>query len=116
MSADLPPEERGLAVVEYTCKGIRVVKGCRLPGDYGFLGMTRREQMVRLTNADEVKANLPFSGGAIGGRPCTTSGSLTVPRPVGRPAAAPPGPAPPPPPPPGPPPIPATCSSGVWLK
>jgi uncharacterized protein len=57
----------GLAVVEYTCKGIRVVKGCKIEGDYGFLGMTRREQMVRLANADEVKANLPFSGGAIGG-------------------------------------------------
>jgi len=67
MSDQLPPEERGLAVVEYTCKGIRVIKGCKIPGEYGFLGMTRREQMVRLTNADEVKANLPFSGGAIGG-------------------------------------------------
>lgn len=57
----------GLAVVEYTCKGIRIVKGCKVEGDYGFLGMTRREQMVRLANSDEVKANLPFSGGAIGG-------------------------------------------------
>src|SRR5262249_36633378 len=33
----------------------------------GFIGMTRREQVVRLANADEVAANLPLSGASISG-------------------------------------------------
>jgi TPR repeat protein len=57
----------GIAVVSYSCKGIKVLPECKLDGEYGFIGMTRREQVVRLKGADEMKANLPLSGGAIGG-------------------------------------------------
>src|SRR5438270_2240001 len=54
---DWKPEHRGdleeamhdgVAIVNYTCDGIKLLKGCRLDGSYGFLGMTRREQVVRL--------------------------------------------------------------------
>jgi TPR repeat protein len=59
--------KEGVAVVAYSCDGIRLLKDCHIDGQYGFLGMTRREQVVRLENADEVRANLPLSGGSVGG-------------------------------------------------
>lgn len=59
--------KEGVAVVAYSCQGIKLLKDCHINGQYGFIGMTRREEVVRLDNSDEVKANLPLSGGAIGG-------------------------------------------------
>lgn len=56
----------GVAVVEYSCEGIRLLKDCHIEGSYGFIGMTRKEQVVRLQNADEVRANLPLSGAKVG--------------------------------------------------
>jgi uncharacterized protein len=73
---DWKPEQRGdlelamkdgLAVVEYSCKGIKVLADCHIDGSYAFSGMTRKEQVVRLNNSDEIKANLPLSGAKIGG-------------------------------------------------
>jgi TPR repeat protein len=61
----------GVAVVAYSCSGIKLLKACHVEGAYGYLGMTKREQVVRLQDADEVRANLPLSGlkiaGEIGG-------------------------------------------------
>ncbi|HSN98959.1 MAG TPA: hypothetical protein VLS89_11760, partial [Candidatus Nanopelagicales bacterium] len=57
----------GVAVVSYSCEGIKLLKDCRIEGSYGYLGMTKKEQVVRLQNADELRANLPLSGGSIGG-------------------------------------------------
>ncbi|MCC6554802.1 MAG: sel1 repeat family protein [Polyangiaceae bacterium] len=57
----------GVAVVSYSCEGMKLLKDCRIEGNYGYMGMTRKEQMVRLQNSDEVKANLPLSGATIGG-------------------------------------------------
>ncbi|MBX3260560.1 MAG: sel1 repeat family protein [Labilithrix sp.] len=71
---DWKPEQRGdlevlmkdsVAVVSYTCQGFKLLKDCKVDGKYGFLGMTKKEQIVRLNNADEVKANLPFAGVGI---------------------------------------------------
>jgi uncharacterized protein len=68
---DWKPEQRGdlevlmregVAVVSYTCKQFKLLKDCKVDGKYGYLGMTKKEQVVRLTNADEVKANLPLGG------------------------------------------------------
>ena len=73
---DWKPEQRGdlevamkdgVAVMAYSCKGMKLLADCKIEGDYGFIGMTRKEQVVRLADADEVAANLPFSGGKIGG-------------------------------------------------
>jgi len=72
---DWKPEQRGdlevamkdgVAVVAYDCKSFRLLPDCKIEGQYGFIGMTRKEQMVRLENSDEIKANLPLSGGQIG--------------------------------------------------
>lgn len=57
----------GVAIVAYSCKGIKLLKDCKLEGQYGFIGTTKKESMVRLTNADEVAANLPLSGVKLGG-------------------------------------------------
>lgn len=73
---DWKPEQRGdlelimkenVAVVAYSCKGIKLLKECKVDGKYGFLGMSKKEQVVRLTSADEVKANLPLGGASIAG-------------------------------------------------
>ncbi|MCA9598322.1 MAG: sel1 repeat family protein [Myxococcales bacterium] len=73
---DWKPEQRGdlelamkdgLAVVKYSCDGITVLPDCHIDGSYAFSGMTRKEQVVRLENSDELKANLPLSGAKIGG-------------------------------------------------
>jgi hypothetical protein len=67
----------GVAVVAYDCEGLRLLADCRIEGSYGFLGMTRKEQVVRLQNAGEIRANLPVSKGAIGGE-ATRADSLDV--------------------------------------
>ncbi len=59
--------KEGIAVVSYGCDGIRLLDGCHIDGEYGFIGMTRKEQVVRLDSADEVHANLPLTGASIGG-------------------------------------------------
>lgn len=54
--------------MHYSCKGgFKLLKECKVDGKYGFIGMTKKEQVVRLTNADEVKANLPLGGVGIAG-------------------------------------------------
>jgi uncharacterized protein len=52
----------GVAVVAYSCDAIKLLPDCHIDGSYGFTGMTTREQVVRLENADEVRANLPLTG------------------------------------------------------
>jgi TPR repeat protein len=71
MIVDWRPEQRGdlevamregIVVVAYDEKGFEILKDCRVDGTYGFMGMTRREQVVRLESADDIKANLPLGG------------------------------------------------------
>lgn len=72
---DWKPDERtdlevamkdGVVVVAYSCEGIRLLPECKLEGGYGFVAVTRKEQVVRLKDADEVRANLPLSGAKLG--------------------------------------------------
>jgi TPR repeat protein len=55
----------GVAVVAYSCQSIKLLPDCHIDGTYGYIGMTTREQVVRLESGDEVRANLPFTGGAL---------------------------------------------------
>ena len=74
---DWKPDARGdlelamkenVAIVSYSCKtGFKLLKDCKVDGKYGFLGMSRKEQVLKLNNADEVKANLPLGGIGIAG-------------------------------------------------
>jgi hypothetical protein len=68
---DWRPEDRGdlevalrsgIAVVHYDCQSLRVLPACTVEGSYAFMGMTTKEQVVRLESADEVRANLPQTG------------------------------------------------------
>lgn len=74
---DLKGEERGdfevamkegIAVVTYDCNTLRLVDGCNVRGTYGFVGLSPKEELVRLENSDELKANLPISAGAFGAK------------------------------------------------
>lgn len=58
----------GIAVVEYTDKGFRLLKNCTVGGTYNFIGMSTKEQLVRLESADDVRANLPLGGAGLVGQ------------------------------------------------
>jgi TPR repeat protein len=71
---DWKPEQRGdlevamkdgVAVVSYSCKGIKLLADCKLDGKYGYIGMTRKEQVLQLTSSDELQANLPLTGSQL---------------------------------------------------
>lgn len=54
--------KEGVAVVGFSEKGLRLLKDCHIDGEYGFIGVNTKEQVVRLLTAEEVKANLPGAG------------------------------------------------------
>jgi TPR repeat protein len=71
---DWKPEQRvdlevamseALAVVAYDCKGMELLSDCRVDGSYGFKGVVLKQQLIRLTDADEIKMNLPLSGAQL---------------------------------------------------
>lgn len=59
--------KKGVAVVAYDCKQIRLLTDCRVEGSYDYAGVSIKEDLVQLENADEVRANLPLTGAKIGG-------------------------------------------------
>ncbi|MBN2193586.1 MAG: sel1 repeat family protein [Polyangiaceae bacterium] len=71
---DLRPEQRGdlevamkdgVAIVRYDCDGLELLTDCRAEGSYGFKGIVLKQQLIRLADEDEVKANLPLTGVAV---------------------------------------------------
>ena len=52
----------GVAVVAYDCNSLRLLGDCHVEGSYGTLGVSRKEEVVELESADEIKANLPTFG------------------------------------------------------
>lgn len=54
--------KEGVAVVKYSCEGIELLTDCHAEGSYGFKGVVLKEQLIRLSSGDEVRANLPLSG------------------------------------------------------
>jgi len=72
---DWNPEERGdleasmkqgIAVVHYDCKSVKLLPDCHPEGTYSFLGITKKEQVISIENADQAQANLPLHGASIG--------------------------------------------------
>ncbi len=57
----------GVAIVAWDDKGLRLLKRCRLAGNYGYLPVQMKRDVVRLESADDVKANLPLGGAGIVG-------------------------------------------------
>ena len=54
-----------VAIVRYDGNSLALLKDCRVAGQYGFIGTTRKEQMIRLEDADEIRVNMPLSGLAL---------------------------------------------------
>jgi len=55
----------GVVVVGFDCKSLKITKGCSAPGSYRFAGVTRKEDVVRMQNQDEMAANLPLTGATM---------------------------------------------------
>lgn len=55
----------GVATVKYDCSSIKIVQGCMAKGKYGFIGVRKKEDSLQLSNADEIRANLPTLGASI---------------------------------------------------
>ncbi|MEZ4257469.1 MAG: SEL1-like repeat protein [Polyangiaceae bacterium] len=53
---------KGVAVVSYDCKTLKVLADCRAVGNYGYMGMTKKEDVFQLVDTDEIRANLPTTG------------------------------------------------------
>nr|AQQ75035.1 hypothetical protein [uncultured bacterium] len=74
---DWKPEQRGdlevamksgIAVMSYDCQKMTLLADCRVEGTYGFKGVVFKQQLIRLVDQDEIRANLPFSGTALAAR------------------------------------------------
>lgn len=71
---DWKPEERGdleeavgdgVAVVAFDGRGLRLLKRCRLRGDYGYLPLEPKRDVIRFGSARELQANLPVGGAGL---------------------------------------------------
>jgi len=71
---DWRPEQRGdlevamgqgIAVVNYDCRGLELLPDCAAEGSYGFKGVVLKQQLIRLEDANEVRANLPLTGDSL---------------------------------------------------
>ena len=74
---DWKPEERadleeaihdGVAIVEWSDSGLRLLRGCHLDGEYGYLPVQLKKDLVRLETAEEVAANLPLGAAGLLGK------------------------------------------------
>jgi uncharacterized protein len=60
--------KKGLVVVNYDCKSLHVVTGCKLSeARYDYVGVDRKETVLQLRNKDDLSVNLPFSSVKLGG-------------------------------------------------
>jgi uncharacterized protein len=55
---------KGIAVVKYSCDGAKVLPACRVTGDYGYAGNTRRKKVINMKDA--IQAQAQFGGRYIG--------------------------------------------------
>src|SRR5262245_35022220 len=74
---DWKPEQRadleeaihdGVAIVAWKDDGLHLLKRCRLKGEYGYLPIQVKKDVVRLESAQDVAANLPLGGLGIAGK------------------------------------------------
>jgi hypothetical protein len=50
--------KKGVAVVNYSCEGVKVLSACRAKGDYKYAAVSRKERVVEMKDAQSVAANL----------------------------------------------------------
>ncbi len=68
---------KGVVVVSYKGCEMRVLGGCMAPGAYTFSPTTRKRDVVTITNADELYANIPVGAAKLEGK-LQASGQLNV--------------------------------------
>lgn len=49
---------KGVALVEYTCDGVKVLKGCAVEGVYSYAGVSRKTKVISMEDMSSVRANL----------------------------------------------------------
>ena len=77
--ADLEVAMReGLPLVRFDGGGFELLQGCRVPGNYGFISTSIKEEVLRLESSTEVMANLPFGGAGIVGKVGADLGQKTT--------------------------------------
>jgi hypothetical protein len=60
--------KRRLVAVEYDCQKLVLLPDCELSGEYQYAGITPREQVIRMGDEFEVRANLPLGGLSLAGQ------------------------------------------------
>lgn len=68
---------KGVVVVAYHGCEMRVLPRCRAPGAYAYTAITRKRDVVTITDADELYANVPVGAAALEGK-LASSGQLNV--------------------------------------
>jgi hypothetical protein len=58
----------GLVVVGARGCDIEVLRGCQVEAQYGYVGLTRKNDRVRIRNKDELYANLPLGAASLEGK------------------------------------------------
>jgi hypothetical protein len=58
----------GLVVVGARGCEIEVLRGCQVEAKYGYVGLTRKNDRVRIRNKDELYANLPLGAASLEGK------------------------------------------------
>ncbi|MEO1269083.1 MAG: hypothetical protein AAFX99_13360 [Myxococcota bacterium] len=48
----------GVALVKFTCDGIKVMRGCAIPGEYGYMGISKKTKSLQIADAAQAQANL----------------------------------------------------------
>lgn len=56
----------GIAVVKHDCKTLKVLKRCHAAGTYPFVGVSRKEELIQITNADDLRMNVPLGVAKFG--------------------------------------------------
>lgn len=55
----------GVLLARYDCKTLRVMPDCRANGGYAYQRVTLKEDVVRMSDADSIRARLPLAGAGL---------------------------------------------------
>lgn len=55
----------GVLLASYDCTTLRVLPDCRGPGGYAYQRVTLKEDVVRMSDADSIRARLPLAGAGL---------------------------------------------------
>lgn len=68
----------GVAVVAYGCKGLELLRKCKLDGGYGYIGMTPKKQVLQLESSDDRRASVEVATITVGTWRSTWSGPTSA--------------------------------------